>query len=249
MYKLIIVDDDAGVSNNLGNFFPWEENGFKLVETFYDGYSAYNFLQHNHVDLVLSDIKMPSMNGIELARRLFNENRKEVIVFISAYKDFEFAQKAIEYGVSYYFLKPFTYNEIRQKIGAIKTILQERKGGTNEEVPKSICDIRITKIKQYIKENCKIVDLTSIAEYIQMNPSYLSRYFKEKTGDNIFAYITCVRMQEALILLQNEERKNIYEIGECVGYNNAVSFSKTFTKHYGITPAEYRRNFNQIHSE
>ena len=246
MYKLIIIDDDAGVSNNLGNYFPWEENGFQVVETFYDGHSAYNYLQHNHVDVILSDIKMANMNGIELARRLSNENRKEIIIFISAYKDFEYAQKAMEYGVSFYFLKPITYNEIKQKIEIIKTMLQERKDKISGIVTNNISDKLIIKIRQYINENIRDADLTSVAECVQMNPSYLSRYFKDKTGDNLFSYITCVRMKQALLLLQDETIRTVQEIGKMVGYNNAISFSKTFIKQYGITPTEYRRNFNRI---
>ena len=57
MYRLIIIDDDAGTSNNLGNYFPWEEHGFQVVEKFYDGFSACQFLKNNPVDLIISDIK------------------------------------------------------------------------------------------------------------------------------------------------------------------------------------------------
>jgi YesN/AraC family two-component response regulator len=241
------VDDDAGVSNNLGNYFPWDENGFHVVEKFYDGYSAYDYLQRHHVDLIFSDIKMPGMNGIELAKKLSDQNRKEIVVFISAYKDFEYARKALEYGVYYYFLKPFTYHEIKEKLQNIKTMLQERSetNMTGESGCEGIAEKQILRIKQYIDENIKTADLASIADYIKMNHSYLSRFFKEKTGENFSKYITRARMHCALLLLRDEQFKNIYEISEAVGYSNPVSFSKVFSKQFRLTPAEYRRSFKK----
>jgi YesN/AraC family two-component response regulator len=248
MYKLIIIDDDAGVSNSLGNYFPWEENGFQVVGKFYDGVSAYNYLRQNQVDLILSDIKMPCMNGIELAEKLAKENRKEIIVFISAYKDFEYARKAIEYGVYYYFLKPFTYHEIKKELETIKAELRKRAGGRDDNTGISIGDKQVEKIKQYIEENIKSADLTSIAGYIKMNQSYLSRFFKEKTGENLSTCITRIRMQHAIILLQNEVSKNISEVCSDVGYGNPISFSKAFLRQYGVTPMEYRKNFKLVNS-
>lgn len=77
MYRLIIIDDDAGTSNNLGNYFPWEEHGFQVVEKFYDGFSACQFLKNNPVDLIISDIKMPVMDGIALAKWIYEQKRME----------------------------------------------------------------------------------------------------------------------------------------------------------------------------
>lgn len=253
MYSLIIVDDDSGTSNNLGNYFPWEEHGFQVIEKFYDGYSAYQYLKLHRVDLVISDIKMPIMDGIELAKWLYEQHRKEKLIFISGYKDFDYAQKAMEYGVSYYCLKPVTYPEIKQKLSNIKKMLEQEKRAEQIEKPdveeQSIQMKQIRKCKDYIKANYKEVSLESIAEYMKMNPSYLSRFFKEYAKTNLFSYIQEVRMKMALEFLQNEEYRTIYEVGEKVGYSNQISFTKTFRKNYGITPTEYRNKFASIQEE
>lgn len=248
MYKMIIIDDDAEASTSLGNYFPWEENDFTVVEKFYDGYTAYNYLQQNQVDFILSDIKMPGMDGIELAKKLSGQNRKEIIVFVSAYRDFEYARKALEYGVCYYFLKPFTYREIKEKLEHIKALIQKRQNQTEaaNESGDNINEKQISKMKEYINDNYRYADLVSVAGFIGMNSSYLSRFFKEKTGENITTYITRIRMQQALLLLQNEQVKNIYAICEKVGYSNPISFSKAFLRQYGVTPMEYRKNFKLI---
>jgi len=248
MYRLIIIDDDAGTSDNLGSYFPWEENGFRVEEVFYDAKAAFNYLQKNSVDLIISDIKMPVMDGIELARRLKEQKRNEILLFISGYKDFEYARKAIEYGVSYYFLKPLTYKELKEKLCEIREKLDacNRIEEYNVDPDANITKKQICKIKEYIKANYKTASLESVAEYVQMNPSYLSRFFKNNTGENLSYYITRVRMKKALLLLQNDELKTIYEVGEAVGYSNSVSFSKAFYKIYGVTPSEYRNDFNSI---
>lgn len=245
MYRLIIIDDDVDGCSNLANYFPWQEAGFRLMERFYDGYSAYQYLLENQVDVIFSDIKMPIMNGLEMAEKLSVMNRPEIMVFISGYKDFDYARKAMEYGVKYYLLKPVTYQEIRQKLTEITAMLERRQC----EPPRqggSIDDLQIDRIKNYVRDHYKTASLMAVADYTNMNQSYLSRYFKKKTGENLSSYITRVRMKQAVRLLQDERQKNIYAIGEQVGYTNAARFAQAFCKHYGVTPNAYRRDFSRI---
>jgi len=248
MYDLIIIDDDVGISDSLSNYFPWEENGFQLKEKFYDGITAFRYLQKHPVDLIISDIKMPEMNGIELVRRLHEMRRKEKVIFISGYKDFEYARQAMEYGVKCYCLKPVTYREINEKLRIIKAELDAERGNTEpeENSETSFDSMRINKIKAYISANCRDVTLNRLADYMEMNASYLSRFFSEKTGDTISEYMTQVRMKKALELLQKDEFRTIQEVCEQVGYTNPTSFAKAFSKVYGVSPTAYRRDFSTL---
>lgn len=250
MYRLIIIDDDAGTSNNLGNYFPWEEHGFCVMEKFYDGYTACQYLQQTQVDLIISDIKMPVMDGIELAKWLHEQNRNEKIIFISGYKDFDYAQQAMEYGVSYYLLKPVTYREIKMKLENIKKQIDRTRINEPEAVydgnESSLKQKQIKLIKDYVKANYRDVSLDNLSAYMQKNPTYISRFFKENTNENLSSYITDVRMKKAVQLLQEDLFSTVYEIGDKVGYNNPVSFSKAFQKKYQVTPSEYRKKFRRI---
>jgi YesN/AraC family two-component response regulator len=246
MYKLVIIDDDIGIANNLSNYFPWEENGYKIVEKFYDGRSAYQYLLHNTVDIILCDIKMPVMNGIEFAERMYRTRRKEIIIFISGYKDFDYARKAMEYGVKYYLLKPVTYKEIKDKLCEITGILNQRNNAHREYDVENIQMKRIERIKDYINQNYDSVSLASIAAYVNMNMSYLSRFFEQHTGEHLSDYMLRVRMKAAVELLGDEQNKNIYEIGKKVGYYSADRFTQAFRRHFGVTPNEYRKNFSKI---
>lgn len=245
MYRLIIIDDDVDVCSNLANYFPWKETGFQLMERFYDGYAAYQYLLENTVDVIFCDIKMPVMNGLEMAEKLCMMNREEIMVFVSGYKDFEYARKAMEYGVKYYLLKPVTYQEIKEKLVEISALLRKK---YDSPPPQGECisHRQIDRIKNYVRANYRTASLVTVAEYTNMNQSYLSRYFKKNTGENLSSYITRVRMKQAIRLLQDERQKNIYTIGEQVGYTNAARFAQAFSKHYGVTPNEYRNDFSKI---
>lgn len=129
MYKLIIVDDEMIIRNGIRDYIDWNGMGFEVVETFEDGKEALEYLTVNEVDVVLTDIEMAEVSGLELVKTL-RENLAEYIsnpkvVIISGYKEFEYARKAIEYGVEYYLLKPIRTEEINQVFAKIKGELQD----------------------------------------------------------------------------------------------------------------------------
>ncbi len=257
MYRLIVVDDDVDAVNSLSKNFPWEQSGFSLVGTFQDGESALEWLKEHTVDLILCDIKMPNMNGLELARRAHAMRRPEKIIFVSGYKDFEYARKALEYGVSNYCIKPVTFGEMRETIQKVLKEL-ERTNGTHLSPPntefsedaadsdnkRNISDVKIEQIKKYICRHYDAVKLQQLAVYMQMNTTYLSSFFKKKTGQKLFDYITEVRLNAALNILKTDSTKSINEVAEQVGYTNAISFSRSFKKQFGVSPTDVRRNFN-----
>ena len=175
---MIVVDDDVNAVNNMTKDFPWEECGFSVEASFEDGAEALRWLQTHTTDLVLCDIKMPRMSGIELARHLHAERREEKVIFISGFKDFEYARKAMEYGVLRYCVKPVTFRELRQTILHIREMLDGERGSRapEEEDPArghSITDVQIEKIQRYIQAHYAEVTLQTLADYMHMNTSYL----------------------------------------------------------------------------
>ncbi|PNT90775.1 response regulator transcription factor [Clostridium thermosuccinogenes] len=119
----------------------------------------------------------------------------------------------------------------------LDNILQSIKG--DEEQPDSII---ISHIKEYIHENYnKDITLEQIADHVFLSPVYVSRLFKEKTGENFSDYLVKVRMEKALKLLE-EPRYKVYEVGYEIGYMSTKYFYKLFKKYYGCTPTEYRKN-------
>lgn len=269
MYNLLIVDDEAETREALSSYFPWDEVGFEVVGQANNGQEALQFIAGvERVDVVLTDIKMPVMSGVELAEKLYNGHRHIKTVFISGYRDFEYAQKALHYRVKNYVLKPAKYHvlmevfhEIKEELDAERARLKPgphaawpdtaRTGaagsgtagtgaaGLNAGQPRGDESLIIHKIKSYVKENYKDASLEEVARIVHMNANYLSFFFKQKTGQNFSDYLIRTKMEVALHLLQDVSYKT-YEVSEMVGYSNAKNFTRTFKSYYGKTPSEYR---------
>ena len=135
MYKLVIIDDEAMIRKGLCEFINWTALGFEVVASFEDGREAIEYLKQNKVNIVFTDIKMSEISGLEVARYIFENHVEAKVVIISGYKEFEYAQKAIEYGVEYYILKPSDFEEIDRVFSRIREEL-DKEARLKEELKK-----------------------------------------------------------------------------------------------------------------
>jgi len=126
LYKLIIVDDEEISRKGLASLLDWNSIGFEVISIFSDGKEAIEFLKINTIDVVLTDIKMNDISGIEMVRYLREMGNDVEVVFISAYKDFEYARNAIRYNVKHYLLKPIPLKEIIELFFQIKSDLDKK---------------------------------------------------------------------------------------------------------------------------
>jgi len=247
MYKVLIVDDEYEIRKGISNYFPWKETGFEVIGEAENGMEALKFIQKNHVDVVLSDIKMPVMTGIKLAQILYMQHNNIKIVFLSAYKDFEYAKKALTFGVSDYIVKPTKYKDLLNVFIKIKYELDLEQLENKKNIVKITEDVEhlhyhskiIITIKNFTRNNYQSVTLNGVAEKVNMSPSYLSKYFKMKTGEKFSDYLLKVKMEKAKELLMDIKYKT-YEVSELVGYSSPKNFTRTFKKYYGQSPRDFR---------
>lgn len=252
MYKLLVVDDEYEIRNGLCKYFPWDKLGFTVVGQADNGKQALKFCEENYVDIVLCDIRMPVMNGLEFSEELYKRKSKIKIVLLSAYRDFDFAQKAISFGVKNYIVKSTKFNQLIEAFNQIKVELDEELavkvvGSEDTPVEKTDSDISsynqrvIQSIKSYIDEHYRDVELKDLSEYINMNPYYISKFFKQNTNENFSDYLLKVRMGKAIELLK-DIRYKVYEISDMLGYSNVKNFTRAFTQYYGKSPSAFRKN-------
>ena len=131
MLKVIVADDNADVRRGLKELVPWGDLGAELVLCAHDGKEVMDFMNEQAVDLVISDIKMPTVNGIELCRHISTLYPGTMVVILSAYADFEFAQEALHYGVSEYILKPIDSKKLQKLKGIISSQAEKRQHSTD----------------------------------------------------------------------------------------------------------------------
>lgn len=246
MYNLVLVEDDYQIRTGLSNFFPWNQLGFKLMHSFSNGKTAFEYIVENkNIDVVLTDIRMPLMDGLELADKINSFNHDIVVIILTAFPDFEYAQKAIKFNVRNYIIKTSNYDEIVNAFQNIKKSLDDKlirsislpslKVG-NVEPDKEL----IGKIINFINDNIEAASLQNVADKFNMNPNYLSHYFREHTGVNFSDYTFEVKMKLAIRYL-NDPKMSIMTIGEILGYSNDKNFSRAFKSFYHVSPANYRK--------
>ena len=127
MYKVFLVDDEIVVREGIRSNFPWEETDFVLAGEAPDGEIALSMLQDVKPDILITDIRMPFMDGLELCRQVSRTMPWVYIIILSGYDDFAYAKEAISLGVSEYLLKPVSGQELRSVLERIALRIQEDK--------------------------------------------------------------------------------------------------------------------------
>jgi len=118
--KVLLVDDEPFITQGLLLLLDWNKEGCEVAATVSNGQEAYDYLKENHIDIVVSDIKMPVMNGIELLKKIREDGNKELeFIILSGYKDFEYAMEGLKYGCAGYVLKPVEKNELTSLVRKI----------------------------------------------------------------------------------------------------------------------------------
>ena len=171
MYQVIIVDDEPRILEGIIHLFPWNNFGFEVVASFTNGKEALEYINaHPQVDVVMTDIQMPVMTGIELSQKLKNEDI--IVVFFSAYQDFEYARAAIINHVTDYLIKPMKYDAMSACFERIRKNLDKREKGhyLPYEVNADEADY-VAIVKNYIKSDYKTATLEEAASLVHYSPA------------------------------------------------------------------------------
>ena len=125
MYSLLLVDDERLELETLRDYIAWEKLGFDRVYTARSGRDAYDKVLRLKPDVMITDIHMPVMNGIELARQMYADGCTTKVVFLTGYDEFEYAKAALQVEAVDYILKPFSFDKIRTAMDRVKELLHK----------------------------------------------------------------------------------------------------------------------------
>lgn len=130
MYKVLIVDDERIIREGIRNSLDWESYGLSVCGIAENGLEAYEIIKKYNPNIVITDIKMPGMDGLELISKVHQELPGIVFIILSGYGEFEFANKAMKFGVKHYLLKPCDEDEI---LPVLQNVISELKAKEEKE--------------------------------------------------------------------------------------------------------------------
>lgn len=231
--RVMCLDDDQPILRGF-HTFPWEKYGCELVGVATDGQEGLELLDSLMPDIMLVDIVMPRIDGLEFVRQAREKLPQAVFVILSAHCDFEYSRRAMRYGVKDYLTKgEYTEEELGELLSKFSSEKSQQQPSYRFEISEAL---------RLIRENMKQdITLESIAQRVGMSPNYLGNLFFQQTGERFRDALIRLRMERARELVLHSPLK-IYEIAQQVGIQNPQYFSYLYQKTYGITPAQMRRN-------
>lgn len=250
--KVLIVDDEKGIAQGLTSIIDWSRHDCEIVGLAHNGQAGFELAMSMEPEVIVTDIRMPRMDGLEMIRLLKDRNHPAKFIILSGFSEFEYAKRGMQLGINHYVLKPVEETELEQSIAEITAQIRamrpgpdERKSGHRmQSAPKEPIDRINDYIERHFAEN---ITLFSLSELFFLNPNYLSQLFKKKNGETFIQFLTRVRMEKAMRMLAESDNK-IHQICLESGYSDIKYFRQLFEKHTGQTPGEYRirmRNCDQ----
>lgn len=237
--KLLVADDEDIIRKGIAKYIILHTERFIVYEA-KNGQEAIDLLVKYQPDIMLLDVQMPLKDGIEVMQAAKNAGLDPVIIILSGYDEFKYAQQAIRYGAKEYLLKPLRASDILECLDkmADKYIGAVEDDNSVDEAEQT--NYFIQAAKEYITEHCtENISLADVAEAAGISSGYLSTMFTQYEKCNFVDYLNKVRIEMACRYLEQKNLKN-YEIAYKTGFRDEKYFSKVFKKIKGVTPREYR---------
>lgn len=255
MYSVVIIDDNKLAVDAITAAADWNAYDCQVVGTAYDGIAGLQLIRELLPQIVIIDIQMPGFNGLDVIRKMINEEQEMQFIIVSGYGQFEYAQQAIRYGVSDYLLKPVMVDEMESALQHVVSSLdKKRKERTVSEMDgleKKLYEIRaaksqysamVVKAMEYVSENLnKNISQPDVCKELLISTGHFSKCFKKETGVGFAAYVTMVKMENARILLKNPKNR-VNEVARMLGYSDYAYFFQVFKKQFGYAPSDIKAN-------
>ena len=262
MIRLLIADDEKLEREALAELVQRRFEREVVLEVAENGRKAADTAVLWGADLILMDIEMPGMSGLDAARAVLAQRPSCRVIFVTAYSLFQYAHEAVHLGACDYLLKAVDPDELEASVRrAMRQIETERKleelaaarpqpeqteteeeaEDAPEEGENSQTALVMAHVRRYLEDNYMFdLSLDSVGEILHISPAYLSAQFKKYQKMNFLDCLTELRINAAKELLADPFRSSA-EVASMVGYEDASYFARAFKKRTGMTPTQYRR--------
>lgn len=242
VHSVFIIDDEPWTLVYLEKLFDREDLGFRVIGTERSSSQAVRIIEREKPDVVVTDIRMPDITGIELMKLLREKEMSCEIVIVSAFAEFSYAQEAIHEGAFEYCLKPVKLGMVESIFKRLNVKFAAKDGQSQSEDIPADEENNFGKLLRYIEEHYSSrLYLKEIASRFYLTPNYCCNLFLKVKNMTFSQYVTQLRMQRAQVLLSSTEIP-IIRIAESVGFEDYAYFNRVFKKFFGMTPSEYRKS-------
>ena len=243
MLKVLVVEDEEMIRKGIVLAVDWAALDCVVVGEAANGAEALEAVDRLNPSLIITDLKMPQMDGLEMLRRLRERGNNVYVIILTAYDSFTYAQSALRLGAVDFLLKPFHDGDLEQAV----TALRKRIGG-EEKADSALPGLKRGDKSKYVLEAMDYIgahyqdpniSISAIAQDLGISEGHLSHTFKKETDYTLLNYLTRCRVRKAMELLR-DCRVKVYEVAGQVGYRDVTYFSATFKKVVGVSPSEYQ---------
>ncbi|ARI76326.1 response regulator transcription factor [Halobacillus mangrovi] len=193
-YNVVIADDEPLILKNLKGIIDWESLDCKVIATARNGVEVLEVLQQEPVDLLLTDISMPEMTGVEVLKEMYSWSAPPLAILLSGYDEFSYAREGLKYNALDYFLKPIDYEELEESILKALTLIKERKEQAYDRKKQSIYD--------QVMSGATVPNEAPFRVYVSI--------FIWNTNDQVIKDIECTRM----LLQKHDSKSYLYQLDE-----------------------------------
>ena len=240
VYSIMIVEDEYLVRQGISSLVNFKKFNMQVIGEAENGLEAWEKIQAECPDIILTDINMPQMNGIKLAQLAREQYSQLHIIFLTGYDDFDYALSAVKLGADDYLLKPFSREDVEAMLIKVKEKLDREK--KQQQVHELVEKAEFSDLEQAIHDRLADTELSlkSLSFQLGFNSSYLSVLIKKELGLPFQDYLIQERMKRAKLLLLTTDLK-VYEIAEQVGFEDMNYFSQRFKQIVGVTPRQFKK--------
>lgn len=252
MYSVAIAGKDRQDAINLERAVKWRNVGCHVSCICRDGDDAWSKLRQIQPDILVTEVSLPDMNGLELIRKKNEMLLPTQVVIVTEQADFHCAKRAVELEVTGYLLKPIVHEEMHSALfRAIRRLENRRQQGGFFFMGEGTLEYKLAEINAlalnypmpvrqallYIERNLyEQISLTGLCDYLGLTPPHVSRIFKQEVGVGYAVYVSMRKMSEARKLL-NVPGNKPGQVAELLGYHNYSYFYQVFKKQFGTGPA------------
>ncbi|MGN1192734.1 MAG: response regulator [Dorea sp.] len=252
MYRLLVADDESIERMVLCRTLQKAMGEICEIHEAKNGREAVRIFEDKQIQIVILDIEMPGMNGLEAARKMREQDENCIILFLTAFDEFSYAKQAITVRALDYLLKPYDEKELLFAVEEAMRIVDKNQKEKEPEISNSGMSVKEEKeedvhmsfirrsIEEYIKNHyMEDLSMHDLAEKMNYSEPYFCKLFKQCFHVNFTAYLAEYRVEIAKSLL-TDSFLNIKEVGREVGYADSNYFSRVFKRSVGCNPSEYR---------